>query len=138
MFQRMICLISLTTILSNSVLADNVVPSPPDNNPPPIYLTLHEPAPYAGFLLSEERVKEMRGWKLTADALTQENASLKTEIGLLQDNFSKKDQQLQLALNENDILAKKERNTDFEKVMWFLIGVGVAGTAVWLGSKVTR
>lgn len=99
-----------------------------------IYLNQNDKAPYSGYLLSEDKVKELRNNTIERDGLKTINDSLTKSLTLEQQNNSLKDQKVNLLLDQNDKLAKsayadRELNT-WEKVAYFVGGIVVTGLAI--------
>ena len=113
-------LISLTILISlttSNVFADELS----------MYLYKDEKAPYAGILMPESKVTELRNNTLERDTLRLQNNSLNTSLKLQDDIIAKKTDQVTILLDQNDKLAKigySERSmTNLERVGYFALGV---------------
>lgn len=99
-----------------------------------IYLNQNDKAPHSGYLLSEDKVKELRNNTIERDGLKTINDSLTKQLTLTQQDSSLKDQKVNLLLDQNDKLAKTayadhELNT-WERVAFFVGGILVTGLAI--------
>lgn len=85
-----------------------------------VYLNQKDPAPFSGFLLPEEKVKELRNDSLEKDMYKTEGTLKDTQIKLLSD--------------QNDKLAKTLESTSslsmWEKIGYFAAGVLLTGLAI--------
>lgn len=123
MFQKMICWISLTILISTNVYADDSV-----------WLDKDQKAPFSGFLLPQEKIQEFRNTTIDRDTLKNLNDSYKTSLTLEKTNSGLKDNQITLLMNANDQLAKSAYTSrevsNWEKVGYFLGGILVTGLAI--------
>lgn len=100
-----------------------------------IYLNQNDKAPYSGYLLSEDKIKELRNNTIERDGFKAINDSLTKQLSLVQQDSSLKDQKVNLLLDQNDKLAKtayadRELNT-WERVAYFVGGVLITGFAIY-------
>lgn len=133
LLQRMICLISLTSLLttSNIALAEDSV-----------FLEKDQKAPYSGYLLDKDKVLNLRSTDIDNKYLSLENASLKRELVLKNDILDNKDQQITLYSDRNEKLVKAADSasslTTWEKLGYFSLGVLAAYASVKLGQAVIK
>lgn len=110
-------LIISTLLLSNICLAQDV-----------IYLDKDSKAPFSGYLLPEEKVKELRNNTIERDLY-------KTEVDL-------RERQVKLLNEQNDKLALTLQSTSslstWEKVGYFIGGVLITGLAVNLAHQIYK
>lgn len=85
-----------------------------------VYLNQNQVAPFSGYLLPEDKVKELRNDSLEKDMYKTEGTLKDTQIKLLSD--------------QNDKLAKTLESTSslssWEKIGYFLGGVIITGLAI--------
>lgn len=107
-----------------------------------VFLKKDEKAPFEGFLLSEEKVRELRNTTIERDAYKSLNESYQKSTNFLKETLSIKDNQIQILLNQNDNLAKslkEERSTsNLERIAWFALGVVGTGLAAYGIQKITQ
>lgn len=106
--------------------------------PASIFLNAKDPAPFSGFLLSKEKVDEFHDMAIELQKEKDLNFSLDKSVDLLKDNETKLQEALNLSIDQNDKLLKKERSSDLDKVLYFGGGIVITVLAIFLGSRVTR
>jgi hypothetical protein len=91
-------------------------------------------APYSGFLLSQEKVQQLRNDSIDNDTNKKLNESLKTSLALEQSTSTLKDTKITLLMTQNDLLAKSAYTsrefTNWERVGYFLGGIILTGAAI--------
>jgi len=124
--------ISLTSVLvTNFSFADQTV-----------YLDKGNPAPYPGLLMPLDRAKEIHKELIEKDYLEDINQSMKKSLDYYQQKEDLHQKKLELLLDQNDKLSQalqdSKSSTDLEKLLWFGIGIGVTGLAVYSATQLTR
>lgn len=113
----------MTAVISNQAYAED-----------PVLLQKNDPAPYAGFLLSRETLQPLYNAVLERDNYKAVNESLKTSLTLEQSNNTRKDNQIDILLQQNDKLAKatydSQSMNNWVKVGYFIGGILVTGLAI--------
>ncbi len=108
----------------------------------PISLSKDQKAPYDGILFTETKANEIRKELLDKDYLQLQNDSLNRSLDLYKSNENLYGQQKQLLLDQNDKLAKslyQERMvTNWERLGFFLLGIGVTGLAIYGASQLAK
>ncbi len=108
----------------------------------PISLSKDQKAPYDGILFTETKANEIRKEILDKDYLQLQNDSLNRSLDLYKSNENLYGQQTQLLLDQNDKLAKslyQERMvTNWERLGFFLLGIGVTGLAIYGASQLAK
>lgn len=119
--------ILLVFLLSFNVLAQDVK-----------YLDKDSPAPYNGYLFTIKKTQSVRKELIEKDRLTEFNKVLQENIKIQDQIIENKTEQVQMLAVQNEKLAKeidsKKGMSNFEKVLWFTLGVTAAGFAVY-GAK---
>jgi len=123
-------IVLILTIPSRS-LAQQVVP-----------IAAGTPAPYSGILMPEGVAKEAKNAVIERDTYKSVNESLNKSLNLSNQNFNYSENKVNILLEQNDKLAKNlqaERTvSDFQKIMWFGLGVLATGAAAYVGSKIAK
>ena len=113
-------LISLI-ILSQISIADEGV----------IYLPKETPAPYTGFLFTQEKTKEVRIGLIDRDTYKTLNESLNKTIEMCKDNASIQEKKVNILLTQNDKLSQDlysaRQTSTWENTLWFFGGVVLTG-----------
>lgn len=120
----MIKYLILFSLIGNIALAEDAV-----------YLDKDKPAPYAGYLLPQDKLVQLRNNTFERDTLKFQNESLNTSLKLQDDIIAHKDQQMTLYSNQMDSLAKtaysaSNMNT-WERIGWIALGIGITGLSIY-------
>jgi hypothetical protein len=106
------------------------------------YIEKDVKAPYNGYLFSPEKTKEVRAGLLERDGLKTINESLESSMKSLMNINRNNQEKVDILLEKNDKLAKslyEERQmSDFERLMWFGLGVVGTGLAIYGASQITK
>jgi len=124
MFLKKIFLSFLILLTASNSLADN---SPPNA----VFLEFHQEAPFSGYLLSKEKVDDFRRMSIEIQKDIEIIDSLNHSNYLITENFNNSQEQLNILLTQNEKLAKRESDSEFNKIIWFAAGVVFTGLAVW-------
>ena len=77
-------------------------------------------APFTGILLPSDKAEDMKNAIIERDGLKKMNDSLKLSIDLQDDLINRKDNQIKVVLEQNDVLSKADKSTNtLEKGLWF-------------------
>ena len=124
-------LIILSIILNSTLVFGNTEVS---------YLSKGSPAPYDGYLFTQEKTQSVRTQLLEVDDLKAINLSYQRSVDLYklnQDSYSK---QVDILLSQNtkltESLQKASGVTIYEKVGYFIAGILATGLAIY-GAKQT-
>ena len=106
------------------------------------YLPQGTPTPYEGYLLTPSKTKEIRQQLIDAETLKLINTSLTTTLQRQKDITALTEDKVKIVSEQNDKLAKaliSERSVNnWERLLWFSLGVVGAGFAVWAVKKVAQ
>lgn len=106
-----------------------------------VVLNRDDKAPFRGVLLSPDKAQELKDSVIELEGTKKLNVSLGVSLNLQQDIINRKDQQLKLMLESEDMLSKRlgeERSiSDFTKVLCFAAGV-LATILVLYGVKASH
>lgn len=115
-FKILLILSIILSLTSNICFADEAV-----------VLLKGATSPYDGILLPADKAQEVRRNKLELDIVKDINASLERSVLGLELKSEKKDQQINLLMEQNDKLAtsayKAQNMKDIEKVGYFVLGL---------------
>lgn len=107
-----------------------------------VHLNKGQEAPFDGFLITAEKVQEIRQIKIERDVNLKLNESYDKSLKLQEDMSAKKDNQINLLLDQNDKLAKSayasQSVNDFTKILLFLGGAVVTGFIAYGVHQTTR
>lgn len=121
----------IAIVIHNQVFAEDVK-----------YLNQGETAPYNGFLFTVKRSEELRKMELDLDKYKYLNESLNKSLTYQNDIAAKKDEQIKLYEDRNDVLSKRlqeERSmTSLERFGWFALGVISVGLATYGINQATK
>lgn len=119
------------SLISSPVYAENAV-----------YLEKDKPAPFTGFLITEQKAKEYQLTDIKLTEVTALNESLKKSLVLQQDVINLTNKKADLAVSGMERLSKQlydERGlTSYERLLWFGLGVVAVGIAVYGAKKLTQ
>lgn len=136
---KMLSIFLITIFLSHSLLADPLpIPSPTVGPAPSVLLHKTDPAPFEGFLLPKEKIEEFRIMSLELQKEQAINNSLNTSISLYKDNEKSLQEALNLSIDQNAKLVKREGFSDWDKILYFSSGIVITTLAILLGSKVSK
>lgn len=136
---RKLSIFLITLLLSPSLLADILpTPSPTVGLTPSVLLHKSEAAPFEGFLLPKEKVEEFRIMSIELQKEQAINTSLNTSLSLYKSNEKSLQEALNLSIDQNTKLVKREGFSDWDKVLYFGGGVVLTTLAILLGSRVSR
>lgn len=97
-----------------------------------VFIEKNTPAPFSGFLFSEQKGREIKQRLVEADYFEQLNKSLQIQIKLYENIETRNNEKYNILLDQNDRLAKNlysERNmSTWEKLAYF--GLGVLATVL--------
>lgn len=106
------------------------------------FLDKDQKAPYQGLLFPIDEAQSIRKDLIERDYLKLENLSLKRSVDLYKGNESIYQEQKTILLDQNDKLAKSlyaERQvTNWERLGWFVLGIGVTGLAIYGVKQITH
>ena len=129
--KKAICLVLLTSLTSvNSFAADAVL------------LMEGDRAPFTGLLMTQDKANEVKVQLLERDTYKLLNISYESSLSLMNSNIKLKDEQLDLAINQNTKLSQQLREqkdfNSWERFAWFALGVLGTSIAVYGVQKATR
>ena len=111
-------LISLMILTSTANATDDAVAIKKDS-----------PAPFSGILMTHTKAQEIEKDLIDLDGTKALNGSLQKSLDINQKNYTIETQKTAVLLNRNDELAKQLKNsestTNFERVVWVVIGVAI-------------
>jgi hypothetical protein len=94
-----------------------------------------QPAPYDGLLLTPEKAQEVKNTYVERDGYKLLNDSLQKSLDLSGGAFNLSEQKVNILLEQNNKLAvnlnEARTTSNFEKFMWFGLGVLGASLAVY-------
>lgn len=132
MIKKILSTILLTIFVSNIAFAQEDV----------TVIKKGTPAPYDGILLTEDKARELRNYKIERDNYKLLNESLERSIVLHTRNENIYQTKINLLLEQNDKLAKSlydaKDTTNLERIMYFSIGVIATGFAVYGATKIVK
>jgi len=127
----MVRLILVLSLIGNLCYAEDV-----------IRLEKDKPAPFTGYLFTDEKTKDTRIKLLERDFYKETSESFEKSNTYLQKNLSLKDEQIKLITEQNTNLAKtlrEERSmTGWERIGWFSLGIVATGFALRGLQEITR
>lgn len=98
--------------------------------------------PFDGILFSEKKANEVRYQLIKLDNLEKINESYDKTIVLYKKNEDYKNEQLSVLLQRNDDLAKSlqssQTTSNWERILWFTLGVVATTGAVYGAGKVLK
>lgn len=107
-----------------------------------IHLEKNSPAPYSGILFPIETANDLRKDLIELSTLRILNESYSKSVQLYQKHIQSSDDKFKLITDQNDKLAESlvesRRSNDFQKVLWFGLGVLATGFAVYGAKKITQ
>lgn len=107
-----------------------------------IRLEKDKPAPFTGFLFTDEKAKEVRIKLLERDFYKETSESFEKSNSFLKQNSTLKDEQIKIIMERNDNLAKALRDersmNTWERIGWFTLGVVATGAALYGLKQVTK
>jgi hypothetical protein len=99
------------------------------------FLEKGSPAPYTGYLFSEEKTLKIRKELIELDTLKLLETSYNKSIDLYKKNEDLQNTKVNLLLQQNDKLAealvKSRERSEWETRIWFGLGILVSGLAVY-------
>jgi len=105
-----------------------------------VYLEEKNPAPFSGFLIKEDRVRELRNSELDAKYYKDINESLEKSLSLQKAIIDNKDNQVNILLTQNDKLAKSaydsQEMNNWQKALYFIGGLAAGFLAVKLAHEI--
>lgn len=108
----------------------------------PVLLNKDDKSPYQGLLFSISEAQDLRKELIDKDYLKLQNDSLNRSLELYKSNENLYTQQKQLLLDQNDKLAKslyQERQvTNWERLGFVLLGIGITGLAVYGAGQIAK
>ena len=101
------------------------------SNADSIFLEKNKPAPYSGVLFTEDHAQKLRSELLEKDKLEILNTQKTSEISILTQKLSLKDQEIEAYQTQNSRLVKAEQTSETMKYVWFGLGIFMTGAAVY-------
>lgn len=124
-------MISLMVINNTNVFAQEAVMIKKD-----------ERAPFEGVLFPLDQANKMRYKLIECDIKIQLNESYERTVKLYKQNETYQDNKVNLLLKQNDELSKSltesKSVSDFQKILWFGLGVIATGLAVYGAKQISR
>lgn len=106
------------------------------------YLSKDQKAPFEGFLFTASKASELKDAVIERDNYKLINLSLEKSLELEKKNSELQNQKVNVVLEQNLNLTKslnEERSmTNWERVLWFGLGVIGTGLAVYGASKIAK
>ena len=107
-----------------------------------IMIKKDERAPFEGVLFPLEQANKMRYQLIECDIKKELNSSYERTIKLYKENEVYQDNKVNLLLKQNDELSKAlteaKVTSDFQKILWFGLGVLATGLAIYGTKEITR
>lgn len=107
-----------------------------------ISLDQNQPAPFKGYLFSEDKANQIKVQLIDYDQLKLINASYDKSINLYKANEKLYDDKINLLLVQNDKLAQASYDatkvSEWQKVGYFLLGVVSVGLGAYVGTQATK
>jgi len=101
-----------------------------------------ERAPFEGVLFPLDQANKMRYKLIECDIKIQLNESYERTVKLYKQNETYQDNKVNLLLKQNDELSKalteSKSTSDFQKIIWFGLGVLATGLAIYGTKQITR
>lgn len=106
------------------------------------YIDKDVPAPYNGFLFTISKTKEVRKELIEKDKLTIFNKALRENIVKYETVITNQENQVKMLKEQNTKLAKDldqdKSMTNFQRALWFGLGIAAAGFAVYGASQIAK
>lgn len=106
------------------------------------YLEKGSIAPFTGYLFELKTEQQARRGLLERDYYKGLSESQQKIIDLQNQNNDKFNERLNLYIKQNDNLAvslsEAKDTSDWTKILWFTLGVGATGLAIYGASKITK
>lgn len=106
------------------------------------YIEKDTPAPYSGFLFTPEKTKSVRKELIEKDKLTIFNKALRKSLQIQVKVINNQKEQVNILKEQNTKLVKeidRERSvSNFERSVWFILGVTVTGFAVYGAKQIVQ
>lgn len=130
--KKLLLTISLvSSITANNCYAQNVV-----------LLEKDSPAPYKGYLFTEDEVRKIRSDLIELDTLRLVEISYNRTLELYKKNEVLYNDKINMLVQQNDklvtTLSKSQEVNNWERFFWFSAGIFITGAGVYLGSKVVK
>lgn len=107
-----------------------------------IMIKKDERAPFEGVLFPIDQAKKTRLELIECDIKKELNASYERTIKLYKENESYQDNKVNILLKQNDELSKSlveaKSTSDFQKILWFGLGIIATGLAIYGTKEITR
>lgn len=107
-----------------------------------IFLEEAKPAPYSGVLFPVEKANELRKMAIELDTLRVLKESYEKSNKLYEEAIAIQEKKHSLVLEQNTKMAaalnESSQSQDFQKVIWFALGVFATGFAVYGAKKITQ
>lgn len=124
-------LISLLLLLASPAYADQALP-----------ITKGQPSPVTGTVLDTEKASKIQNELIDADACQKENTSYQQSIDLYKKNEVIYNNENSMLLARNVDLSKAlneaKETSDLTKILYFVGGIIVVGTAAYVGNKLSK
>lgn len=99
-------------------------------------------APFKGYLFPEEKALNLRKELVELDGLKALEKSYLRSIDLYKLNEDRYNNKINILLEQNDKLStsiiNSEKRSEWENRIWFIMGIGVTGLAVYGASQLSR
>jgi hypothetical protein len=106
------------------------------------YLSKDQKAPFEGFLFTAPKASELKDAVIERDNYKLINLSLEKSLELEKKNSELQNQKVNVVLEQNLNLTKslnEERSmSNWERILWFVLGVVGTGMAVYGASKIAK
>lgn len=108
----------------------------------PKYIDKGTPAPTNGFLFSVPKTKAVRKALIEKDQLTIFNKALQEDLKVKETVIVNQKEQVKILSKQNEKLAKQIDNdhtmSNFERSVWFILGITASGLAVYGAKQLAR
>lgn len=101
-----------------------------------------ERAPFEGVLFPLDQANKMRYQLIECDIKKELNSSYERTIKLYKENETYQENKVNILLKQNDELSKSlteaKSTNDFQKILWFGLGVIATGLAIYAGKEMAK
>lgn len=130
--KSLISLMTISSVFINTAFAEEEA----------LHLQKGTPAPYSGVLLSVEKATEVRQNLIELKTLRAINDSYVKSVQLYEESIQLNNQKNKLLLDRNEKLTEElgqiRSSSDFQKILWFSLGVLASGFAVYGAKKIAQ
>lgn len=107
-----------------------------------IMIKKDERAPFEGVLFPLDQANKMRYQLIECDIKKELNSSYERTIKLYKENETYQENKVNILLKQNDELSKSlneaKSTNDFQKILWFGLGVIATGLAIYAGKEMAK